>query len=178
MLTFSKDRQPDLAPGQPAELISDVVELMQARARETGVALEARLPDHLPELMFDAELMHRALLNVVTNAIDACEKCERGRVDVSVELDQAQGLWSIVVADNGEGIPESERNMVFAVFESRKGSRGTGLGLPVSQKILREHGGQIRVESQVGVGSTFILELPAVLPEAAEGTGSSVQQTA
>jgi signal transduction histidine kinase len=51
------------------------------------------------------------------------------------------------------------------VFESKKGSRGTGLGLPVSQKILREHGGDIRVESTPGLGSRFILELPAGTPE-------------
>ena len=54
---------------------------------------------------------------------------------------------------------------IFTIFVSQKGNRGTGLGLPVSQKILKEHGGRIRVESQAGVGSRFILELPAVAPD-------------
>ena len=61
--------------------------------------------------------------------------------------------------------PPEDINKIFSVFESRKGSRGTGLGLPVSQKILREHGGDIRVESTLGVGSKFILELPALAAE-------------
>jgi len=61
---------------------------------------------------------------------------------------------------------------IFSVFESKKGSRGTGLGLPVSQKILKEHGGEIRVESSPGTGSRFYLELPANL-----GTGSGMFRT-
>ena len=78
----------------------------------------------------------------------------------------AAEAWARVsVADNGEGIPDKDINKMFSVFESRKGNRGTGLGLPVSKKILREHGGDIRVASQVGEGSCFILELPAIVPE-------------
>jgi signal transduction histidine kinase len=65
------------------------------------------------------------------------------------------------VADNGEGIAPDDLKRIFSVFESRKGARGTGLGLPVSQKIMREHGGSIIVESTPGQGSKFSLELPA-----------------
>jgi signal transduction histidine kinase len=65
------------------------------------------------------------------------------------------------VADNGEGIAPEDVKKIFSVFESRKGARGTGLGLPVSQKILREHGGDIDVESTRDVGSKFILHFPA-----------------
>jgi signal transduction histidine kinase len=77
------------------------------------------------------------------------------------------------VGDTGEGIEPDDVKRIFSVFESKKGSRGTGLGLPVSQKILHEHGGDIRVESSPGVGSRFILELPAVPPERA-GTGETM----
>jgi two-component system, NtrC family, sensor kinase len=72
-------------------------------------------------------------------------------------------MASVGVRDNGEGIPEEDLAKIFCVFESRKGNRGTGLGLPVSQKILQEHGGDIRVESQLDLGSTFYLEFPAVV---------------
>ena len=74
------------------------------------------------------------------------------------------------MADNGEGIPAEDIRKIFSVFESRKGSRGTGLGLPVSQKILREHGGDVLVESTPNVGSHFILQLPAVHPTVNEPT--------
>jgi signal transduction histidine kinase len=165
MLTFSKEREPDPVPSDLRELVRDVVELMQGRAREAGVELV--MPDAGPpyELLYDPELMHRAVLNVVTNAIDACEKADQPRVTVGVQYDPQAGVARIEVRDNGAGIPEHDLHKVFGLFESRKGSRGTGLGLPVSQKILREHGGDIRVQSNVGEGSTFTLEFPAVLPD-------------
>ena len=164
MLTFSKEREPDLTPADVNELVADVVELMHARAREAGVELVVLPGDDIPELMFDPELMHRAVLNVVTNAIDACEKREQSRVTITTGYDAEQTLAWIRVRDNGAGIPEQDLQKVFALFESRKGSRGTGLGLPVSQKILREHGGDIRVQSQPGEGSVFTLEFPAIPP--------------
>jgi signal transduction histidine kinase len=80
---------------------------------------------------------------------------------VAIDWSSGDRLLHIVIADNGEGIAPDDIKRIFSVFESRKGARGTGLGLPVSQKILREHGGDIRVESQPGAGSRFYLELPA-----------------
>lgn len=165
MLTFSKDREPEFVPSNMNELVTDVVELMQTRAAEAAVELSVRTHVDLPDLMFDPELLHRAVLNVVTNAIDACEKSNPGKVAVAVEFAADKSLLRIIVDDNGPGIAEADIPRIFAVFESTKGSRGTGLGLPVSQKILREHGGEIHVTSQIGSGSRFVLELPAILCE-------------
>jgi two-component system NtrC family sensor kinase len=165
MLTFSKEREPDFVPSNMNELAADVCELLQARADEVGAELSLRPQEGLPELMFDPELMHRALLNVVTNAIDACEDRSDTRVTITVEYPVEKNLLRVVVEDNGGGISPDDINKIFTVFESRKGARGTGLGLPVSKKILREHGGDIQVSSQVGVGSRFALELPAIACE-------------
>jgi signal transduction histidine kinase len=169
MLSFSKDREPELAAHDLCATLADVVELMQARATEAQVQLVFQRPCDLPEFHFDADLLHRAVLNVVTNAIDACEKRDGARVEVQVEYAPGERFVHIVVADNGEGIAPEDVQRIFSVFESRKGSRGTGLGLPVSQKIMREHGGDIRVLSTPGQGSRFYLELPVLTPEAAEG---------
>lgn len=174
MLTFSKEREPDLTPSDLQELVEDVVELMQVRASEAGVELVKIDSGPICELQFDPELMHRAVLNVVTNAIDACENAEDAKVTVEAEYDAEQGLARIHVRDNGAGIAEHDLKKVFALFESRKGSRGTGLGLPVSQKILREHGGEIRVQSKLGDGSTFTLEFPAVRPDTSGGSATLV----
>jgi signal transduction histidine kinase len=160
MLTFSKDREPELEPSDLNSLLADVVELMQSRAAEAQVELVHSRRDDLPLLHFDSELLHRAVLNVVTNAIDACEKREGAKVEVLVEYAPGERFAHIVVADNGEGVAPEDLQRIFSVFESRKGSRGTGLGLPVSQKIMREHGGDIRVESTPNIGSRFYLELP------------------
>jgi signal transduction histidine kinase len=80
-----------------------------------------------------------------------------------------QGLARIIVEDNGTGIAPADVEKIFTLFVSHKGGRGTGLGLPVSQKILKEHGGQILVESELDHGSRFTLELPAVVPNASAG---------
>jgi signal transduction histidine kinase len=165
MLTFSKDREPDLVPSDVNEVVTDVLELMVVRAKTVGVELKKNADEAMPELLFDPELMHRAILNVVTNAIDACESSDPGRVVVSTEHSAGDGKVRVVVEDNGGGIEEADLKRIFSVFESRKGARGTGLGLPVSQKILREHGGDILVESTLGTGSRFILELPAIIPD-------------
>jgi signal transduction histidine kinase len=75
----------------------------------------------------------------------------------------------VIVADNGEGMSPETLAEIFNLFVSTKGSRGTGLGLTVSRKILREHGGDIRAESRLGAGSTFTLEFPLALATDAAG---------
>jgi len=176
MLSFSKERQPDLVPSQINGVVADVMELMKVRADDLGVVLECQEPADVPELLFDPEGMHRAILNIVTNAIDACESVEAGRVVVSTEYDGEAKLARVVVADNGVGIEPEEMAKLFTLFVSSKGGRGTGLGLSVSQKICKEHGGQIRVESKPGKGSRFIVELPAVFPHARKDDDSSIDR--
>jgi signal transduction histidine kinase len=160
MLSFSKDREPALEPGDLNATMADVVELMQSRALELGVTLEWEPAADLPETLFDADGIHRAALNVVTNAIDASAGGEAPRVVVSTSWDADAATARITVTDNGVGIEESELASIFQIFSSSKGSRGTGLCLPVSRKIVLEHGGKISVTSQVGQGSRFVIELP------------------
>lgn len=172
MLTFSKNREPELAPADLNAVVRDVVELMTVRAGELGVVLRFLPGEGIPTLNFDSEGMHRAALNVVTNAIDACDKRDDGVVTVRTEHSPAEAIAKIIVEDNGSGIPADQIENIFTLFVSHKGGRGTGLGLAVSQKILKEHGGRIVCESQVGEGSRFTLEFPATAPSA-----SSVRAT-
>jgi signal transduction histidine kinase len=164
MLTFSKEREPVPEPSSLNEVTSDVVELMKSRAQETEVELRFEPARTMPTLMFDPEAMHRAILNVVGNAIDACHECDEKLVIVTTQYDSKERMARVRVTDSGSGIEKDDLDRIFSAFVSRKGGRGTGLGLPVSQKILQEHGGRIRVESQLGQGSCFTLELPATAP--------------
>jgi len=119
------------------------------------------------------------VLNLVTNAIDAASGAlngeedfdtdepadpsekEPGTVFVRTKFDDSIG-WIIDVIDNGPGVAPADRRKIFSLFESRKGMRGTGLGLPVSAKIMREHGGDIKVlEPDSGRGTCFRIRLPA-----------------
>jgi signal transduction histidine kinase len=161
MLTFSKEREPEPVPADLNQIVQEVVELMKPHALQQEVRLNYRPCDEMPRLMFDPDGLHRAVLNVVTNAIDACDEREDGVVEVSTQFSAPEKTIRVVVADNGSGIAPEDLEKIFTLFVSRKGGRGTGLGLPVSQKILREHGGQIRVQTRPGTGSRFTLELPA-----------------
>ena len=122
-------------------------------------------------------------MNVVGNALDAVGEVARPKVLVGTLREPADGSagappstpegWvRIVVKDNGSGVPPERAADIFRPFVSTKGSRGTGLGLAVSRKILREHGGDIIVQSVVGKGSLFTLRLPLRSPL---GDGQSTQ---
>lgn len=160
MLSFSKDRVPALRVADLNRIVGEVAELAAARAAECGVSLEFRPGESVPPASFDAEGIHRAILNIVSNAIDAVEGMERGAVVIQTGYDRATDTMLVAVSDNGPGIPEDQRTSIFNVFESSKGARGTGIGLPVSRKILREHGGRVRVEGGPGQGARFVLSWP------------------
>jgi two-component system NtrC family sensor kinase len=161
LLTLSKERQPKLEPGSVNELVRDIYDLMRARSEELQIELRLSLADEITTAMFDQEGIHRAVLNVVINAIDALNGQEQGIVELRTGQSSDGGDVWIEVADNGPGIPEDQLEAMFNIFESTKGSAGTGIGLAVSQKILREHGGEIDVESQLSRGSRFRLIWPA-----------------
>jgi signal transduction histidine kinase len=133
---------------------------MQSRAAELGVQISWHPSQAMPRVTIDPEGIHRAVLNIVTNAIDACDGAPSPQVTVKTEWDIQQSIARISVSDNGVGIEEAEVPAIFQIFASSKGSRGTGLGLPVSQKIVREHGGKIIVRSRLGQGASFVIELP------------------
>lgn len=148
-------------PNLPAR---EVLQLMQPRAREAGVMLEARLDDTLQPVMMDPEGIYRCLLNLVTNAIDACTlEAEDGRprkVAIHTEKTGDRGV-TYTVADTGCGMDEKTRAKLFQMFFTTKGSRGTGLGLMLTKKIVDGHGGRLWVDSRKGVGTRFTIRLPA-----------------
>ena len=100
---------------------------------------------------------------MISNAIDASSEEKNGQVTVTCQLEKQRNSIQISVEDNGHGIPEELLEKIFTAFESTKGSQGTGLGLPISRKVLREHGGDIQVTSNIGQGSRFLLEFPVAL---------------
>jgi signal transduction histidine kinase/pSer/pThr/pTyr-binding forkhead associated (FHA) protein len=163
MLSYSKDREPLIEEIDLNAVVREVLEVVQGRAKESGVRLESKL-DSLPPVPVDSQGIHHALLNVVSNAFDAVEERDDPRVGVATRLDADDAWVRIVVQDNGSGISPEKIKDIFKPFISTKGSKGTGLGLPVSRKILREHGGDIVVESVAGKGSRFTLRLPLKSP--------------
>jgi len=172
MLSYSKEREPVVEPTDLNAMVAEVVELMESRANEVGAKLEINLEEELPLVQVDPEGLHRALLNIVTNALDAVEDRKNPRVVVGTRLGPEEGWLRLLVRDNGIGILPEKLGDIFKPFVSSKGARGTGLGLAVSRKILREHGGDIVVQTEQGKGSLFTLRLPIKSPLSFDPTGS------
>ncbi|MFM7594195.1 MAG: ATP-binding protein [Isosphaeraceae bacterium] len=163
MLSYAKSREPVRQDVHLKYLVYDLVELMRPRAESQGIRMET---NDIPETLvcwLDEEGIHRAVLNLVTNAIDALAGHEGGVIRVETIENNKSGHLEITVSDNGPGIADEDMAGLFELFSSTKGSKGTGLGLPVSDKIVREHGGQILVKSEVGSGTSFTVILP-ILP--------------
>ncbi|RMD98262.1 MAG: FHA domain-containing protein [Deltaproteobacteria bacterium] len=164
MLDYAKEREPEYVTADLNEIVSSVVELLRARAAESQIELVQELDPHLPEIEIDRVGIHRAILNLVTNALDAVEERPEACVRITTCHDPERQGVRVCVEDNGVGIPASDLPRIFNMFMSTKGSRGTGLGLPVTQKIVKEHKGSIEVRSRPGQGSTFTLFLPLLPP--------------
>ncbi len=121
MLSYSKEREPNIESTDLNSVASEVVELMAARAKELGVELLARLDEQLPRCPADPEGIHRALLNIVGNALDAVEDAESPRVIVTTAQENGgEGVY-FEVRDNGNGIPPEKLNDIFRPFVSSKG---------------------------------------------------------
>ncbi|MBL7140622.1 MAG: FHA domain-containing protein [Planctomycetes bacterium] len=159
MLSYSRQSPPNLQQMSVNAVVREVVELVQGAAREKQAKLTTKLDTSLPEIPIDPDGLHHACLNILTNAIEAVPAIQ-GRVEVATRLSpHGSEVW-IAVADNGPGIPREQQPHIFNAFHSTKGHKGTGLGLAAAQKIARDHGGFITVNSQPGQGSAFVIHLP------------------
>lgn len=162
MLSYSKEREPAADPTDLNGVASEVLDVVRGRAGETGIELTL-VPGELPLVPCDADGVSRALLNVVSNAVDAVAECDVKRVTVTTRI--IDGWAEIAVTDTGAGVDLARVEELFKPFVSTKGSRGTGLGLPSSRKTLREHGGDVTAAPADGGGSVFTLRLPLVSAE-------------
>lgn len=159
MLTYSRDREPEKATTDLNRICSDIADLMSGKAGEREVKLSLDPGSGLEEIVIDPKGIYRCILNLVSNAIDACET-SRGKVTISTVRNNDRRTAAVSVADNGCGIDKEDQEKLFTVFFSTKGSKGTGLGLAVTKKIIEEHGGTIGVMSETGKGTTFTITLP------------------
>lgn len=159
LLTYSKGREPEYEPTDLNALCAETCGLVAERAKGLSVALAFTPDPSLAQVEIDPKGIRRGLLNLIGNAVDACVESQ-GSVTVATRAPAEDGLVRIVIRDTGCGMSPETKGKLFNVFFSTKGSKGTGLGLPVTQKIVAEHGGRIDVESQEGQGTTFTICLP------------------
>jgi len=160
MLAYSKQRPLEIEATNLAVLIQEVAELIQPQCDRRKAGLILDLDDAMPPIPLDSNALHQALMNVLTNAVEALP-AKNGVVTVKTRYLPETQAAEITVADNGTGIDPEYMDMIFQPFASTKGQRGTGLGLAVTKKIIDEHGGSISVTSQPKQGTTFVITLSA-----------------
>jgi signal transduction histidine kinase len=154
-LSFAKVRRLQLEPTDLNHQIDDVLEFFAPEAVDSGIEVVRYLDPELPRVMLDREAFRQALLNLIINAKQAMP--DGGQLVVRTA---AQGdTVAIYLIDTGCGMDEQTMSRMFEAFYSTKPS-GSGLGLPTTEKIIGAHRGQISVQSEVGHGTQFTIELP------------------
>ena len=140
------------------DTIREVIEFLDKEVLYRNIKLDTHLKEDLPRIVSDKGQLQQVFLNIINNAIDAVP--DGGVIAVSTEV-KGRDIVRVTIMDNGQGIPKDTIKNIFEPFYTTKGKgKGTGLGLSISYGIIKRLGGDISVESEVGEGSTFYVELP------------------
>jgi two-component system NtrC family sensor kinase len=157
MLSFSKPEEEKRRPIRINELVEGILLVMEKQMRESNIKVETSFDDEIPEVMASTNQMRQVMLNMIKNAKEAMPKGGTLTVRTSREDNRVM----IHIQDTGMGIPEEIRNKIFeAFFTTKQKVKGVGLGLSVCYGIIKDHSGEIKVESEEGEGTTFTISLP------------------
>jgi signal transduction histidine kinase len=157
LLEFSREREPLKAPADLNEVINKALSILANEFRLNRISLEKHLSDNLPNVLIDGNQMEQVFINFFMNAIEAIQG--QGSISVRSFKDQDNKGVVVEIEDSGIGIPQEHLARIFEPFFSTK-AKGTGLGLAVNYGIIQKHGGQIKVSSQPGRGTTMTIRLP------------------
>jgi signal transduction histidine kinase len=166
ILTFSRDVRYNMEYQEINTIIRESLQTFFEICKEQSIQIEENLDASLPEVLIDRDQVRQAINNFIANAIDVMP--DRGTIKISSSVEElnAANYVAVEVADTGLGIPEEELTMIFEPFYSSKEiGVGTGLGLSICKKIMDEHNGQIRVESELNKGTSFKLLFPYLTEE-------------
>jgi two-component system nitrogen regulation sensor histidine kinase NtrY len=155
---FSKMPQPQFQPVQLNEVVANVARLFQAQLRvpdRAAIDCQLQLAEPMEPIAADPELLHRAISNLVLNAMDAMPQGGTLKLRTRQQDDRAY----VEISDTGTGLTSEECERLFTPYYTSK-EHGTGLGLAIVQSVVSDHGGRISVQSQAGRGTTFVIELP------------------
>ena len=165
MLKFAKEWSltPELT--DLALLLNKICAGIEHAAHDRGVVVRRDIPDHTPLIPCDSRLIHMALMDIASNALDACSERtyqdpETAEIAFGLFLENRAKSIVVEVRDNGIGMDEETRANIFRPFFTMKDELGTGLGLALTSRIVKLHGGKIDVESEPGKGATFRIALP------------------
>ena len=166
LLSFARKTDPTVKNAQLNDLIKEVIDLSQQRARYSNVKITSNLWDDLPPVNVSPSEVQQVLLNLINNSLDAIGN-KGGTIGITSKIDDDKVV--VDVTDDGPGIPQANLSRVFEPFFSTKPvGQGTGLGLSICYGIIKRLGGDILVDSELGAGTTFHVYFP--LPKQENGT--------
>ena len=158
LLSFARKTDPAIKVVQLNDLVEEIVALCEQRAKYSSIHINMNLMSPLPTIHASPSEMQQVLLNLINNAVDAMEK-SGGSIDITTRLDGAYVVLD--VADTGPGIPQANLARIFDPFFTTKAvGKGTGLGLSICYGIIHKMGGEISVNSAVGIGAVFHIRIP------------------
>ncbi len=170
LLAFARRQAAERAPQDVADLFSRVMALRSYELRLNGIELITEFQPALPPVVADGSQLQQALLNLVLNAEQAMRARPTKRLQVGARFDENAGAVELFIKDSGHGIDRANLSRIFdPFFTTRDVGEGTGLGLSICYGIVRDHGGQITVESVVNSGTTFSILLPACVDKVRAG---------
>jgi PAS domain S-box-containing protein len=159
LLDFSRQGDIEIKENSIHELLDKTLEVMRHRAELDQIKIRTSFAPGMPFLSCDFKRLQQAFINIIWNAIEAMPR--GGVLSVSTDFDSERNLVTIEISDTGLGIPEEDLERIFEPFFTTKAeTKGVGLGLSVAYGIIRQHHGEIRVQSSVGAGTRFVLQLP------------------
>ena len=160
-LDFARPHELEKHPAEIVPLVDKALQAARDRWPDSKVVVERHYTDGLGPIALDEELCERVFVNLVMNAYESMA-AEGGKLQVSIRPDQSRGRRGVEVRieDSGPGIPAEQREQIFNPFFTTKKS-GVGLGLSIVSKIVDDHRGAIRVESEPGKGACFRVFFPA-----------------
>jgi PAS domain S-box-containing protein len=168
LLDFARPTSNEPTPIVVDTIVRDSIKLVRGYLDKCDIAVDIRIPQDLPSIHGDPQPLKQVLINLFFNAVDAMPA--GGTLTINAATDEASHL-TLAVSDTGQGIQPEILPYIFQPFFTTKKKRGTGLGLSVCERIIKAHGGTIRVESSLENGTTFFLQFP--LMEAKHGDGLS-----
>lgn len=161
ILYYAKSREVELAAVDLEAFARDLAAIIEPKAAQRGVGFALEAQPGLGAMPLDETAMSAALVNFLENAVDACGEDDTKashRVTLQVSADEHNVRFAVV--DDGSGMDQETRDKMFTLFFSSKGSRGTGLGLFISNQVIERHGGTIQVDSGLGRGTAITVTLP------------------
>jgi two-component system NtrC family sensor kinase len=173
LLDFAREGEMKIGRLEVRQIVDESLNLVTNQLRLSKVKVSVALPENLPPVNGDRQYLSQIFVNLALNAVDAMP--EGGTLRITGDAEEEGGFLAIHVTDSGHGIPEHILQSIFDPFFTTKSTgKGTGLGLSVSLGIARSHGGDIRVRSREGEGTTFTVLLPILnVPATLTGQGAA-----